>query len=265
MSFDLKTSEGRVLITGAAVGLGRGFAEVFGEAGYRVALVDRNLEAAQKTADELKESGIEALALEADVTRSEDVARVFEEVGEQWSGIDVVINNAGILGPAKAIEDLSDEDLDQVLDVDLKGPFLVCREAVKVMRAGGKGGSILNISSITADTGAAVYPAYSAAKAGVIGLTRSMARRCGRYGIRVNCLRPGSILGTRFLETSRGSDLNLQERLKLKMGLMQKIPIGRAAESRDIANFALFLASPLAKHIHGAILTVDGGEALGSQ
>ena len=96
-------------------------------------------------------------------------------------------------------------------------------------------------------------------------MTRSLARRAGRYQIRVNCLRPGSILGTRLLETSRGGELDTAERRRLKAGLMQKIPLGRAAECRDVAHVALFLASPLARHIHGAVITVDGGESLGSQ
>ncbi len=177
-------------------------------------------------------------------------------------GLDFVLNNAGIVGQGATIEDLDEADLARVLDVDLRGPFHMCKAAVRAMK--GRGGSILNVASITACTGSAYYPAYSAAKAGVIALTRSIARRTGRMNIRVNCLNPGSIADTGLMRAGRGGrELTPEEKREETIGLMKKIPLARPARPRDIAHFALFLASPLAAHIHGAVLTIDGGESLG--
>ena len=250
------------LITGAASGIGRSVAEVFGEAGYRLVLADVDGEAGERTAAELAAQGIEVEPVACDVADERQVAASVQAALSRWGRLDFLLNNAGIVGRGAGIEDLDLEDLERVLAVDLKAVFYTCKHAVAAMRTRG-GGAILNIASITAETGSAYYTAYGAAKAGVIAVTRGLARHIGRFNIRINCLSPGSIGGTGLM---RGQDEGDPEtRARNRMALMQKIPLGRTGRPRDVAHLALFLASPLAAHIHGAVLTIDGGESLGYQ
>ena len=263
MSAFVLDSPGAVaLITGGASGIGRTVAEVFGEAGYRLVLADIDREAVERTAADLAAAGREVEPVVCDVADERQVASSVQTALSRWGRLDFLLNNAGIVGLGAGIEDLDLEDLDRVLSVDLKAVFYTCKHAVSAMRARG-GGSILNVASITAETGSAYYTAYGAAKAGVIAVTRGLARRIGRFNIRINCLSPGSIAGTDLMRGQEEADP--ETRLRNRMGLMQKIPLGRPGRPRDVANLALFLASPLASHIHGAVLTVDGGESLGYQ
>lgn len=251
------------LVTGGAAGLGRALCEVFAEAGYRVAVADVDAAGAGEVARRLEGTGAEALALEMDVTSEDSVAAGFQRAREAWGRVDVVINNAGISGRGSEIDHLPDAEVERVLDIDLKGPFRVCREAVRGFRDG-QGGCIVNVASITGDTGAAHYAPYAAAKAGIVALTRSLARRLGRHGIRVNCLNPGSILGTGLMREAEPR-LDAEGKRRQMVALARKIPLGRPAQPRDVAQVALFLASPWAGHVHGAVITVDGGESLGAQ
>jgi NAD(P)-dependent dehydrogenase (short-subunit alcohol dehydrogenase family) len=213
--------------------------------------------------DALRARGLQAEFVRADVADREQVRHAVELAASRWGRLDFIMNNAGVTGRMAAVQDLDDDDLERVLAVNLKGPFYVCKYGVPAQIAGG-GGSILNVSSITAMTGSAYFAAYSAAKAGVIALTRSLARNLGRRNIRVNCLAPGSVAGTRLMrdaEATRSRDVRRQE----LAALMRDIPTGRTGAPEDIAQYALFLASPLARHIHGAVLQIDGGELLGFQ
>jgi NAD(P)-dependent dehydrogenase (short-subunit alcohol dehydrogenase family) len=228
----------------------------FGAAGWRVAVVDVS-PAGAAAQEELAGCGVEACFVQADVSRSDAVRSAVDEVTSRWGALDCVINNAGVLGRSAPIDELEEEDLDHVLDVNLKGTALVCKFAVRAQRER-RGGSILNVASISADAGAPYYPAYSAAKAGVIALTRSIARQVGRYNIRVNCLSPGSITGTALMPPR-----SVAQRREEMAGLLRRSPRGRAGRPEDVAGLALFLASPQAEHIHGAVFTVDGGESLG--
>lgn len=260
-SFDLSGRGKVALITGGAGGLGRATAEVFGEAGYRVALADIDAEAGRAAEAALGGQGVEAFFVETDVADNRQAAAAVAAVAERWGGLDFVLNNAGIVGLGKPIEEFDEADLDRVLAVNLKGPFNICQHAVGVQRRRG-GGSILNVSSISAEAGSPFYAAYAASKAGVVALTRSLARVVGRFNIRVNCLRPGSIQGTELMGAERRAwDADRERQHALAM--MRRIPLGRRAVPRDVAQLALFLASPLASHIHGAVLTIDGGESLG--
>lgn len=255
---------GRVcLITGAGGGLGAEFAATFSRAGFRVVVSDLDLAAATATAQQLTAQGGDAWACKLDVSRGASVAEAFAEVDHRYGALDVVINNAGISGRPTAIDQLDDEEIDWVLEVDLKGPFRVARESVRRFRRSG-GGCLINIASITGETGAAFYAPYAAAKAGVVALTRSLARGLGKYNVRVNCISPGSIVGTGFMAHSGGVADATRRRAEMAV-LAHKIPVGRPAAPVDVAALALFLASPHARHIHGAVLTVDGGESLGSQ
>lgn len=255
--------EGAVaLITGGASGIGRAVAETFGEAGHRLVLADVDGETGQATAADLIARGIDVEFVRCDVAVERDVAAAVKAGLNRWQRLDFVFNNAGISGRGTLIERLEEEELERVLAVDLKAAFYSCKYSVPAMRAQG-GGSILNMASITAETGSAYYPAYGAAKAGVIALTRGLARHIGRYNIRINCLSPGSIAGTNLMREYYDSDP--EARTRETIALTRKIPLGRQGHPQDIAHVALFLASPLASHVHGAVLTVDGGESLGYQ
>jgi 3-oxoacyl-[acyl-carrier protein] reductase len=255
--------DGRVaLVTGGASGIGRAVAEVFAEAGYRLVLADLDGDAGRSACEALTARGFEAHFAPCDVASEPQVAAAVQAARDRWQRLDFVFNSAGILGRAAPIERLDGEDLERVLAVDLKGVFFACKHAVSAMREGG-GGSILNVASITAGTGSAFYAPYSAAKAGVVALTHSLARRIGRYNIRINCLSPGSIVDTNIMNDYYIK--NPDARAADALSLMRKIPLGRPGRPRDVAHLALFLASPLASHLHGTVLTIDGGESLGYQ
>jgi 3-oxoacyl-[acyl-carrier protein] reductase len=260
--FDLRADGDVALITGGASGIGKGVAEVFGEAGWRLALADIDVEAGERTAAELRSRGYEAELLPCDVADESQVAATVQAAAERWQRLDFLLNNAGIVGRPAPVEDLEPAELDRILSVDLKSAFYTCKHAIPRMRAGG-GGSILNVTSMTAETGSAYYTAYGAAKAGVVALTRGLARQIGRFNIRINCLSPGSIAGTGLMQEHY--DRHPEARARERLGLLQKIPMGRPGTPRDVALLALFLASPLAAHVHGAVLTLDGGESLGVQ
>jgi glucose 1-dehydrogenase len=260
-TLDLRGDGKVALITGGAGGLGRSVAELFAAAGYRLLIADLDCEAGRELVGGLEARGAEARFVETDVSVSGQARRAVETAVETWGSVDFVLNNAGVVGRGGLIQDLDEADLERVLAVDLAGAFHVSKHAVRAqMRQGG--GSILNVASITAWTGSAYYAAYSAAKAGLIALTRSLARNAGRFNVRINCLSPGSIAGTGLMaERRRGAgaeDLRREE-----LALLRRIPLGRPARPLDVAYFALFLASPLAAHVHGAVLTIDGGESLG--
>ncbi len=254
------TGEGRTaLITGGASGIGLGVCRRFAAAGYRVVIADIDAERGVATSQAMTQDGGEVMFVATDVTQPEQVENAVAATLKRWERLDFVFNNAGILETGALIEDLDEAELDRALAVNLKGPFYMCKYAVRAMKMQG-GGAILNMASITAEDGSPYFPAYSASKAGVIALTRSLARKVGRYGIRMNCLKPGSIDGTALSQKAlQGREPTQRERL----GLMAKIPLAQIGRPEDIANFALFLASPLARHIHGSILTIDGGESPG--
>lgn len=261
-SFDLRGDDKVILVTGGASGIGRAFADVFGAAGYRVLIADMDSNRGASAVDELEQAGVDAVFVTCDVRSQEQISAAVEVAVSRWNRLDVLCNNAGISGQGMWIENLDEEELERVLSVDLKAAFFTCKHAIPVMRKQGSG-VIINIASITGDTGSAYYPAYGAAKAGIMSLTRGLARHLGRFNIRINCLNPGSIAGTDLM--SEFYEAHPEARQKDKIVLARKIPIGRAGRPTDVAHFALFLASPLAAHIHGAVLTIDGGETLGYQ
>lgn len=264
MTLDVR-GEGRVaLVTGGASGIGRVLCEAFLEAGYAVAPVDFDAPLLEEAAEHLRALGGEVEPVRADVRRESEVAAAVERVVERWGRLDVLLNNAGVAARPASVEDLDEEEVDRVLAVNLKGGMLASKHAVRAMRATG-GGVILNLASISAQLGAPDDPAYAASKAGVIAVTRSLARRVGRFNIRVNAINPGSTTGTHLTRSSLGGrEPSKEEQVRMQVSLIRKIPLGRPGRPRDIANVALFLASPLAAHVHGAVLTVDGGESLGA-
>ncbi|MFJ2690996.1 SDR family NAD(P)-dependent oxidoreductase [Pseudomonas sp. NPDC087336] len=242
----MKLANKVALITGAGQGMGRAIARSFAQAGARVVVADINLQAARETIEGL---GEEALALTCNVADSASVAAAMEMLEARFGGLDILVNNAGV-GSVDAFVDTPDEHWQRVIGVNLTGTFLCSREAVRLMQKHGSRGAIINISSTAAMTGEGPSH-YCAAKAGVMGLTRSMARELAASGIRVNTLVPGP--------TNTPMMADIPE--DWMQSMLKAIPLGRMGEADEIARAAVFLASDDASFITGQNLAVNGGMA----
>lgn len=247
--FDL--SGKKALVTGASRGIGRGIALALAKQGADVVVNYRsNAEEAQKVVEEIKGLGRDSFAVQADVSNSASVAKMFEEIKSKWDKLDILVNNAGIV-QFVAFEELTEEQWDAVLDTNLKGQFLCGQQAVKLM---GQGGRIINIASIASGgvgVGFSRVSHYTASKGGVVALTENMALDLAPKGINVNAIAPGVI------ETDMTKDMLADE--KLKAGLLARIPKGRVGKPEDIGAAAAFLASDEADYITGTVLYIDGG------
>jgi 3-oxoacyl-[acyl-carrier protein] reductase len=245
---DVLSLEGRVaLVTGAGRGIGAATARLFSRAGAELALVDRDATALTRTAEEIALAGGEALAFPVDVTDAFEVERLLDRVVEEWGRLDVLVNNAGIVRDA-TLEDVTDEDWDATLDVNLKGVMVCARAAVPHMLARSSG-RILSAASLVARNGNYGQTAYSASKAGIIGMTRTWARELGPKGITANVVAPG------FIDT----DMVKTIPPKVVEKILSRTPAGRMGRPEEVANVYLFLASDLASFINGAVVGVDGG------
>ena len=233
-------------VTGAGQGMGRAIVRHFAEQGAIVVAADINLEAARQTIEGL---GDKALAVSCNVADSDSVATAMAAVHERFGSLDVVVNNAGI-GSIDAFADTPDEHWQRVIGVNLTGTFFCSREAVKLMLKATTPGVIINISSTAAVTGEGPSH-YCAAKAGVMGLTRSMARELASNGIRVNTIVPGP--------TNTPMMADIPE--DWMQSMLKAIPLGRMGETDEIARVAAFLASDDASFITGQNLAVNGGMA----
>lgn len=239
-----------VLVTGAAAGIGAGIATRFAEAGYALALFDIDAAGARAMADRLS-SHAQTLAIHGDVAKEDDAQRAVETAASQLGRIDVLVNNAGI-EVTGSVENLTAQDWDRQIGVNLRGVFLMSKYAIPIIAR--HGGAIVNISSVHAFVSWADSAAYDAAKAGIIGLTRAMALDHGRQGIRVNAICPGYI-DTPLMERWLATLPNREETFEQVRGFH---PVGRIGTPADIAEAALFLASDAASFISGASLVVDG-------
>ncbi len=246
------------LITGGAAGIGQATALRFAEEGARVVIGDVSEEAGRQTAAML---GPDAAFYKVDVTDRRAVQEWVDDVVARYGRIDILVNNAGILRDAQLVKykdgqivgQMSEEDFDRVIAVNLKGVFNCTQAVVPYMIRQG-GGVILNASSVVGLDGNFGQTNYVATKAGVIGMTKVWARELGRYGIRVNAVAPGFIL----------TDMVRQMPEKILEGMRGRIPLGRLGDPRDVANAYLFLASDEAAYITGAVLRVDGGIVIGT-
>ncbi|MBV8370693.1 MAG: SDR family oxidoreductase [Candidatus Eremiobacteraeota bacterium] len=249
---DLFSMDGRVaLVTGASSGLGRHFARLLHEAGATVVLGARRLDRIEAEAARL---GERARALPLDVADESSIARAFEQLAADGVLCDVVVNNAGISGSSLILQ-METAEWDDVVEVNLRGPFLVAREAARRLVAAKKPGSIVNIASILGLRVAPALAPYMASKAGLIHLTRSLAFEFARYGIRVNALCPGYFateINTEFLTTE-----TFQASLK-------RVPQRRIGDLRDLDGPLLLLASEAGAYMTGAALVVDGGHSINS-
>lgn len=247
--FSLKDK--KALVTGGSRGIGRGIALCLAKQGASVAVNYRSrAEEAEAVVAEIKKLGGDSLAIQADVANQAAVAKMFAAVKEKWGKLDILVNNAGIL-QLKPFTQITQEDWDQMLDVNLRGQFLCAQEAVKLMS---KGGRIINISSISSGGVGIAYPQiahYTTAKGGVVGLTEALAMELGPQGINVNAIAPGAI------ETDMTKDMLADE--KTKQGMLLQIPKRRLGQPQDIGAAAAFLASDEADYVTGVVLYVDGG------
>ncbi len=243
--------EGRVaIITGGGTGIGRSIALEFAKAGADVVVASRRLSVLEKVGEEVTALGRRSLAVQTDISRKTDVDNLVQRVMDEFGAIDILVNNVGIIVRASLLEH-SEEDWGKVSDTDLKGYFLCCR-AVGTKMVERKKGNIINIASVAAiavETGKA---AYCVSKAGVVMLTRVLARELASYNIRVNAIAPGLVR----TEMSK----RLWSDPETYKQITAKIPMGRVAEPSDIASVALFLASDASRHITGDTIVVDGGE-----
>ncbi len=259
MNVDLKNQV--ALVTGGAKGIGKAISTLLATNGARVAIVDIDLDAAEKTAAGIRESGGEVLAIEGDVSRSGQMEPAVERIVEEWGKLSILVNNAGIntLGGRVPIHEFREEDWSRILEVDLTGVYVVSKAAVPALLRN-RGGRIVNISSVAGLVPLRLQSAFVAAKAGVVNLTRSMALELGSQGILVNAVAPGSTLTRGTKKLFYAADGVYTENAA---SLLSHIPLGRPAETREIAYSVLFLVSPEASYINGAVLTVDGGWTAG--
>ena len=235
------------LVTGAGRGIGLAITQRLLADGASVAMVDRDASAVEGAAKRL---GAAARAIVADVTRTADVNAAVT-AAHDWNGrLDIVVNNAGITGRSFPTWELTDDDWHQVLAVDLTSVFLVCRAAVKLMRERRRG-RIINIASIAGKEGNATLVPYSTAKAGVIGLTKALAKEVATSGIFVNAVAP-AVIGTELLQQMEKSTVDM---------LIAKIPMGRVGKPEEVAALVAWLASDECSFSTGAVYDLSGGRA----
>lgn len=243
MSLSGKTA----LVTGAAQGIGRDIALALATDGANVAICDVNLDAAQKTAGDIETKGGKSLALKANVAASADVTAMVDGVVEKFGRIDILVNNAGITRDGLILR-MKDEDWDLVLSINLKGSFLCAKAALKYMTKQ-RAGTIINIASIVGAMGNAGQANYVASKAGLIGLTKTIAREYANRNVTANAVAPG------FIDTAMTQALPENVRQELA----KQIPMGKLGTPEDVANAVRFLASPGAAYITGQVIHVNGG------
>ncbi|MCR9213790.1 MAG: SDR family oxidoreductase [Proteobacteria bacterium] len=235
------------IITGAAQGIGYSIAELFVREGATVYIADTNTELADKAAETL---GSSAIAMTFDVSKKDQCVKLVADVVEAEGHLDILVNNAGILRTGDVLE-ISEEDFDAVLAVNLKGVFLLSQAAAKVMVTQETGGSIINMSSVNALLTIPNILPYNVSKGGINQLTRVMAVSLAQQGVRVNGIGPGSI-ATDMLK-------NVMKDEAARHAILSRTPMGRTGRPDEIANIAMFLASEESSYITGEIIYADGG------
>lgn len=242
------------IITGGASGIGRATAQCLARFGANVVIADIGEKQGQETVEEIRNAGGEAQFVSCNVTKAEDCERTVRMTQEWYGGVDILFNNAGVIR-RKTVVELEEQDWDLVIDVSLKGAYLLSKYAIPVMAAGG-GGSIINTGSGWGLKGGDQAAAYCAAKAGVVNLTKAMAIDFGKDNIRVNCVCPGDT-DTPLLR-EEAVQLAVEEGAFLASSAVGR-PLERIGTPQDIANAVLFLASDLSQWVSGSVLVVDGG------
>ncbi len=252
-TLDLFRVDGKTaIVTGGGRGLGEYMAHALSDAGANVVLCSRKLEACEGVKQDIEAKGGKAIALACDITKPEDVQHVVESAQQNFGSIDILVNNSGATWGAPA-EDMPLEQFERVVDINVKGTFIVSQAVGRTMIASGKGGKIINIASVAGLTGG--NPAYiqtvgyHASKAAVVNMTRDLATSWARYGISVNAIAPGWFP----TKMSRGVLAKYEDKM------VADIPMHRVGGPDDIKGVIVFLASPAAAYITGQIIVVDGG------
>lgn len=254
----MEDMKGKVaLVTGASAGIGRSTAELFAEKGASVVLAARREEELKEVVDGIEAAGGSATYVTTDVSKSDNVKRMVEHAIESYGRLDFAINNAGIEGQVSSLVDLSEDDWDRVLDINLKGNYLCIKYEAEAMLKAGNGGSIVNVGSVNSFLGFAGGAAYVASKHGQVGLTTSASAEFAPQGIRVNIVCPGFV-DTPMHQRIRGV---LGDEL-FDMVLATSVHLKRASEPEEIARTIAFLCSEDASYITGQTLTPDGGFTL---
>ena len=235
------------VVTGASRGIGRAIALKLSQAGAAVVVTATTVEGAKRTADEIEAAGGRALALKVDVSVGSEVEGLIKDAVAAFGRLDILVNNAGITKDGLILR-MKESDWDDVVDVNLKGAFNCTREAAKVMSKA-RYGRIVNVSSVVGEMGNPGQANYCASKAGMIGLTKSVAKELARRNVTVNAVAPG------FIETDMTQELSD----KAKETLLEQIPMGRLGSGDDIASAVLFLVSGGGAYITGHVLSVNGG------
>lgn len=241
------------VVTGSARGIGKAIALKLAGAGADIVIndIEPAAEAMEETAGEVRALGGKALAVAADVSSPEDVARLIDTAAKEYGKIDILVNNAGVTRDQLVMR-MSDEEWDTVLNIDLKSAFLCSRAVLRHMLKQ-RSGRIISIASVVGIMGNAGQANYSAAKAGVIGLTKSIAKEVGSRGITANAIAPG------YIQTRMTEQLDEKQRA----ALLSRIPLNSLGTPGDVAEAVAFLASDEARYITGQVLNIDGGMALG--
>lgn len=248
--FELKNKV--ALVTGARRGMGKSHALALAQQGAKVAITDIDVNECMPVVEEIKSKGGEAVCFKLDVSNAAEVNQVFDEVIKQFGRLDILVNNAGIFQPKPALE-ITEEDWDKMIDIDLKGEFLCAQRAAKEM-AKNKWGRIINIASIASGgvgVGISGGAHYTAAKGGVIGMTETMAVEWAPLGINVNAIGPGAI------DTPMVSAAQIPEEAMKTM--MAGVPLKRIGKPEEVSAMVVFLASEESSYITGATFYVDGG------
>jgi len=242
------------LVTGAASGIGKAIAMRFGEAGADLELVDINMDSLQKVKKELSKFDVEVNLHEVDLSIKEEIDKFWETLNQRTP--DILVNNAGIF-PMRAFLEIDEAFLDKVMNVNLYSMFWMCQHMIKRRLKLKQGGVIVNIASIEAllpfKEGLAHY---TTSKAGVIALTRALAKEFGKAGFRVNAILPGGIKTPAVMKTAK--ELGLKA-IKVGREYLKRVPLGRFGEADEVARMALVLASDLSSYVQGALLVIDGG------
>jgi NAD(P)-dependent dehydrogenase (short-subunit alcohol dehydrogenase family) len=253
MRWDL---EGKAaLVSGAGSGIGHAIARELARQGVKVAAADVDAPAAEATAKQARELGSEALPVAMDVSRSAEVTRGVAAAEAALGPLDYLVNVAGIFEETPAIQ-ISDEQWARMLAVHLNGTFYCCRTVVPGMIAR-RSGAIVNISSLHALRGQPNAAHYAAAKAGILGLTKALAREVAPHGVRVNAVAPGPIDTPLWRQGAAGSALEARRRDRARV-----IPLGRVGEPAEVADAVLFLLSPASRYATGQVISVNGGELM---
>lgn len=245
--------DGKVaIVTGAGQGIGRAIALSLSEKGANLVIADINGKTASEVVKEIEASGRKAISVQTDVSKVNDIKKLVEMAVQEFSTVDILVNNAGILHTTK-VEDITEEEWDRIMGVNLKSMFFMSQQVLPYMKSQ-KSGRIINISSLAGRMGGyANGLAYSASKAGVIGLTMALARRIAEFDITVNAVAPGTVEGEMIKQISA------KEREILK----QTIPVKRLGKPENIADVVAFLASDASSFMTGAVIDVNGGIFMG--